>query len=245
MYCKSCGTEVTDDARFCPSCGAAMDVPTRPQPQAQPHVQYQEQYEPQMELEDGPARSSIVIAALAGIAFGLAVVVGAILVIRASSQTSRISVVVPIEVPGLDENGTRVPVEARRVDEDAAVEPVYAFLEPNGSGLYLESGSWDVKALGSPISSKGELYNVPSNVVHVVLDDAAIESGKTSETSEPLTFERIDPVDLTEDYIEQAKEFAQTDENCDPQRLEELVERARESLADASAANNTTFVDRS
>ena len=30
MYCKKCGAQIADDAKFCPSCGASVNGTTRP-----------------------------------------------------------------------------------------------------------------------------------------------------------------------------------------------------------------------
>ena len=48
MYCKSCGAQVNDDAKFCPSCGAQLEQPTYQQPE-EPENDYFYDEEPKQE----------------------------------------------------------------------------------------------------------------------------------------------------------------------------------------------------
>ena len=52
-FCKKCGTQLADEAIFCPNCGAAQ-TPAAPQPQPQPQVQPQQQVPQQQQPQFQP-----------------------------------------------------------------------------------------------------------------------------------------------------------------------------------------------
>lgn len=61
MYCKYCGAQLPDGAKFCPKCGGALtpvseapeaDTP-KPQPQPQPQ---QQAYTPEPEMDEEPKK---------------------------------------------------------------------------------------------------------------------------------------------------------------------------------------------
>lgn len=226
MFCGTCGMELHEGARFCASCGSPVDA-----------WQEQAQVQPQQPQGNGQpyasSRTNIVASALLGVLLGIAIMVVSVFALRSWSQSSQVAVVVPIEVPGLDEEGTRIPVKAVPADSEDDSEVVYGFVGSDGSGLSLRRGTWDVTAIGSPISSEGVIYDVPTTVVHIVLDDEAIESGKTEETTSPLTFEPIDVTALTDEQMDElvssAEEFARVDDERDTGLVDEVVQVAYDS----------------
>ena len=56
MYCKYCGAQLPDGAKFCPKCGGALTpVPEAPEadaPKPRPEPQPQPQPEPEVEVEE-------------------------------------------------------------------------------------------------------------------------------------------------------------------------------------------------
>lgn len=223
MYCDSCGKKLGQGARFCGSCGAVVEGVAsagdsrRPAPEAAP------------EPQPGPAsnRSRIAIAVVAGVAVGLALVAAILGIASLRHAQTTVAVTIPLEVPDLDEDGTRVPVEATGTDADGNEVEVRAYLSPDGTGLELPLGSYEVRALGSPFSAKGVVYKVPKAVVEVTLDEEAVESGQTQSVSEPLTFKKVSRAKTTDEQIDDALEWASADEALAEGRAQELADAAR------------------
>ena len=46
MFCPNCGSQLSDGAQFCGSCGYQLGGQSAPQPEAQPQYQQQPQYQP-------------------------------------------------------------------------------------------------------------------------------------------------------------------------------------------------------
>ena len=57
MFCRHCGKQIADDAKFCPSCGAQVAQPGQSAPQAEP-VQTPPQPEPQAEPVQTPPQAA-------------------------------------------------------------------------------------------------------------------------------------------------------------------------------------------
>ncbi len=176
----------------------------------------------------------VVIAALVGCTLGLVLVVGVLAFLRANERP-RIAVSIPLEAPGLDEEGTRVPVQVTGTSTYGDEVSQIAYLEPDGSGLLLAQGSYEIQALGSPIAADGTIYEVPQPTMEVILDEEAVASGRTTNTAEPLVFAPIDVSDLTDDQISAALEWAEADDGRDAQRAQGLADIARKSRKDATS----------
>ena len=234
VYCNACGNQLSDDARFCPRCGAPVaNQPIASDAGATP--------------PNNQSRMRVVVAALVGCTLGLALVVGVLTFLRANEHP-QIAVSIPLEVPGLDEEGTRVPVQATGTSAYGDEVSQVAYLEPDGSGLLLAQGSYEIQALGSPIASDGTIYEVAQPTMEVILDDEAVASGKTANTTEPLVFTPIDASDLTEDQIAAALEWAEADGGRDARKAQELADVARKSCeggAGKSADKPSTDSDKS
>lgn len=81
MFCKYCGAQVPDGAKFCPKCGATLtSAPQAPQPEAPKPPQFNydqgEQKKPGMSLKDvfagtkitvGVSKTKIIIAVVLGL----------------------------------------------------------------------------------------------------------------------------------------------------------------------------------
>ena len=251
MYCGSCGTELPDGARFCAKCGAAVNggpAPAQrpapmsaPAPAAMPNPVPQQV--PAQPVTQAPAPSQppadknrrILLFALAGAACLLALVLGVYFGIQSSAQTTVAQVIIPLEVPDLDEDGTHVPVKVTGKDEEGSKVSETAFLAPDGSGLSLPLGTYKVKPLASPISAEGDVYQVPDTTIEITLDSEAVEEGKTTTVSESLVFVAIDAADVTDEIIDEALKWAKKDDSIDADRAEELADKARAARDDAIA----------
>ena len=62
MYCKYCGAQLPDGAKFCPKCGGALtpvsEAPEAdaPKPRPEPQPQPQPQPEPEVKVEEEPKK---------------------------------------------------------------------------------------------------------------------------------------------------------------------------------------------
>lgn len=72
MYCKSCGTELHDDSKFCPYCGTATPVAAGPTPRAvAPHSHMAEPQKPRRRK----GRTALIVAGIAAVTAGAVVAV--------------------------------------------------------------------------------------------------------------------------------------------------------------------------
>lgn len=146
-------------------------------------------------------------------------------------QTSGIKVAVPLNIPSLDDRGSRIPVHVSGKTESGVEINEDAYISHDGNGLKLEVGTYEVRAAGSPISVDGVIYVVPDKSITITFVDGLVF---TQNTSEKLTFTEIAPQDMTLAQINAAYDWAAKDpERGD--RAGSLLEAARKRRAEAVA----------
>lgn len=136
------------------------------------------------------------------------------------------SVTLQITVPGLDANGSRVPVHVVGATiEDESVDATY-YIEADGTGLTLLSGEYTAQLAGSPISAEGALYALPGEEAKVSVSVSAAGVPEVTQQT-PWDLAELPKEQTTEEVIEQARLLVQ----ADPLRkdlADELANRARE-----------------
>ncbi|MDO4807827.1 MAG: hypothetical protein Q4A07_11340, partial [Coriobacteriales bacterium] len=142
-----------------------------------------------------------------------------------------LKVAIPVSVPGLDAKGSRIPVHVSGQTSSGVAVDEDAYIGHDGNGLLLEPGTYDVRAVGSPISADGVLYTIPDKSITVNFVDGLVF---TKNSSEKITLREISAEDTTIAQINAAYEWVTKDpERSD--RAEELLEAARNRRAEAVA----------
>ncbi len=220
MLCGRCGAWVKDGARFCGTCGAdlrAVGTVAETQPQQEAATTHQK----------------ALIAVLLGVLGVLVILVGVLVGMRVFSRNPQVSVVVPLEVPGLDNGGTHVPVEVEGTDQQGNAVKRIVYLLADGSGLSLAPGTYEVWAVGSPIADDGTIYSIPDVRIKVVLNDEAIEAGEAAPVPESLSYVPIEAGKVTDEQIEEALKWAHEDDSLDGTTADHLAEVTRENRTGA------------
>lgn len=129
----------------------------------------------------------------------------------------------PIWVPWLDAEGSRVPVMVRGTTVDGTKVDEVAYVEYDGSGLELSAGSYKVKVVGSPISSDGVIYETTDDTLRISVG----MRGEYTFSSTVLTLNPIEATEVTDGQIEEALEWAKGDEKV-AKRADDLAKAVRD-----------------
>lgn len=143
----------------------------------------------------------------------------------------------PIDAPGLDDEGSRIPLLVTGTRSDGSPFSEEQFVGADGLGLRLPAGTYTARVIETPITVGGYLYNVPTTEVRITVQDAQNSTVDTGGTSLEFTARGED--DVTSELIERAHAWILRDPQ--PKGLaEELATRARERyLGDQS--NQTAY----
>lgn len=146
-----------------------------------------------------------------------------------SLSDNRAAIQLPVYVPSLDAQGSRIPVGVSGELADGTSYEKDLYLSFDGSGIKLEPGSYTLHVQESPISSGGILYSIPDGSIDIEVG----EDGNVSyDTSVSLIFAERDALSVTDAQIDAAKKYIQKD----PERTQyagELAQRARQRREDA------------
>ena len=113
-----------------------------------------------------------------------------------------------IEAPGLDENGSGVPVHVEGTTVDGEKIDHYSFIDSEGYGLQLEPGSYEVTVVSSPIASDGTVYQPTEDVLHLEIGEG--ESGELEvPSSAAIRLESMPEKEITQEYLDEIFEWVE------------------------------------
>ena len=113
----------------------------------------------------------------------------------------------------LCEQGSKIPLTVSGTDLDGNALDQTAFVNWDGSGLSLMQGSYTVSVPASPIGSDGTLFSVPTDKLQITIagnensDDPDTASASV-DVAGSLVFNEIDGLDVTDDDIAAAYDYA-------------------------------------
>ena len=185
--------------------------------------------------------AALLVAVAVGIGLYVATRVGGLLP-GGSSQTSQVSdaqvgdteqtqytLELPLVIPGLDENGSRVPVRVKgATDTGVAIDGVM-FADMQTRCISLEPGSYQISIAASPISAEGWLYEVPTGEVQIVMSNSP-EGYRIDEGSDGYSLFNLSPLEENDIQVyERAVEYLK----LDPMRADRatsLIDAARRTF---------------
>lgn len=146
---------------------------------------------------------------------------------------------VRIDAPGYDMVDSKIPFHAVGHDMDGNVVDTVCFVGPDGTGIELPRGSYEIEVASSPLLDDAQFYEVP-DMRGAVEIPADTEDGVTIEVNHP-TFEFMfaNPADITDEQIDVAYDYA-IESGFDAGKADSyraaLVRKRDEALAVALAA---------
>jgi len=154
---------------------------------------------------------------------------------EAADSTPRAIVLFSTSCPGLDADGTRIPLVVRGTTAEGEAIDRVCYIEPDGTGLNVAAGTYELTVSASPISSSGTLYRLPASPISLAVGDPELALGIVS-VEDSLTLEPLSDGEYTEEGIAAAVECARGDE-ARANVVDDLAERARQHLSyDASSS---------
>ena len=249
MRCMKCGAENVENAKFCATCGASLDIAgapadTAPAPMEAPGVPVE------------PSRHRGRKAAIVALAVAVAAAGGGAgyyygvyrpnqekIMQDQALKTEKCGVRVAVSAAGWDtsEGASRLAlrVNGKTLAGDHVDRIMY--VDSAGKGLELHRGSYEITVAGSPIAADGTVYALPQTVAKVKIS-AKVKKGATVVTSSKHKFELtpVEALDVTDEMLASAKKYAEGDKgakkagyHCD---AETLVAAATKRRDDAVAA---------
>ena len=143
-----------------------------------------------------------------------------------------IEVTIPVNVEGLNEAGSRIPVQFEgTTSEGILIDGQHYYLSSDGTGVMMIPGTYALTVVASPISADGLLYHLPDAPLQVT----AHEDG-TCETSSPegLTLVPMEAADITDAHLRAAMQWI----SKDPKRSD-----LTDALADVARARRDKAVE--
>lgn len=246
MFCPQCGKEIRDDARFCPECGSNIEeVLSQTRDASAMQSQPQVPGGPLDNVERRKHRRRAVLiticvifaAVVAGVAFSA---IGASRAYTESRNPHPVTFIVDID--DYDDKSSRIPVQITGEDIDGNEVDKTIYLGYFGEvDVDLVKGTYHAKVVGSPITSKGKIYEVPDETLDFELSkDLAPEEEYITPASEAFKFVPVKADEVTDDEIEDAVNWARKDEfgTADVDALRDAAYKRR---ADAQAGIDVDF----
>ena len=227
MICKNCGSVLPDNATRCDVCG--LKVPRKSSGVAGQRL---------MMVGIGAAIGLVAVGAVAvpAILGGAATTSAAQSARVASDLVTQNELVVPVQVSGLDASGSRIAVHVKGMTSGGTSVDQSGYVNNEGKGLKLEQGMYEVTVVGSPISSSGVIYNLPSTGVSV---EVSAEGGSSYAMGSVLALTPIDAASVTDEQIEAARQWILNDPEHSA-TADQLAEAARQRRAAAQKAAEGT-----
>lgn len=146
--------------------------------------------------------------------------------VASSAEAQRFAVSpLPLAVPELDANGSRVPMLVLGTLEDGTSFCEVQYVEADGSGLSLPAGSFTVRVAATPVASSGAVYFVPD--FYMSLDVTSAEDASVSADQRAFELSVREGDAVSDDLVQNAWSFMK----ADPQRAaraDELAQAARD-----------------
>ena len=192
-------------------------------------------------------RRTAIIAAAVAVVLIVVVVAAAAWTSRANREASDAAqhadrhVTFALDAPDYDEaKDSPIPVRVSGTDLDGAqVDRVY-YITPKNATIGLQQGSYTASVVASPLLSEGTLYKVPEELIDVQIRDKDLSGGDLN-----WTFEKMEPLDITDEQLDSSYEYA-LDSGMQKDRADALydaVSSARQSALDEQAADQQAAAD--
>lgn len=203
MKCPRCKCEVNDQYAFCPQCRYEF-TKTEDDPIIDDSNQGQRK------------RKELHLAVAAIVAIVVFTILAIIAIIRitdnpSSSDAETWEIVLPISAPGLDEDGSRIPLHITGTTSEGTRFDENLYANPDGSGVSLELGTYSISAAGSPIAADGTIYHIPTSTIDITLNESAASELEAHTASSSMDFVQKDPAQVTDDDIRQAESLVAAD----------------------------------
>lgn len=230
MNCRNCGSMLPDDAVKCDVCG--VKVPKKRTGVAVQRLKM---------VGVGAGIGLVIVGAFAVPAFmrSASAASGAQGARIASDLVTHNEIVVPVQASGLDASGSRIAVHVKGLTSGGTSVEKDGYVDNEGKGLALEQGMYEVTAVGSPISSSGVMYNLPTSGVSV---EVTAEGGSSYAMSASLALTSIEAASVTDEQIEAARQWILKDPDRAP-LADQLAEAARQRRAAAQKAADSAKND--
>lgn len=238
MYCGKCGEQITEAQEYCGKCGAPVAVESAGAASAS-----------QLVADAGIAsakksRRPIYIAVCIGVLV-IAACIALFFWFQADQEDKRVHSMhaVTVELPdmGIDQGGTTIPIAVTGEDADGAFIDETAFLSTGTSPIELMQGSYTVAFPSCVMTAAGDLYTPPTATFEIIVpDDLANGEAFTQvvDASDGLVFTKVEPIDVTDEQIQQAFDYLMRDPEMEAQaeELRQLVVAKREEAIEAKRA---------
>jgi hypothetical protein len=132
---------------------------------------------------------------------------------RVTQSTHPVTFVVSI--PDYDKESSRIPVHLTGMDINGDAVDRTIYLAHSGVDVELLKGRYHAEVVGSPISSTGMIYEIPTSTINFTLgEDLDPDEGYSMPSSLALVFTPIDDQNMTDQKIEDALSWARKDEEA-------------------------------
>lgn len=202
MYCTNCGTELRDDANFCPNCG--WSVPQKSKGRGGTTGNLPNSIAPSNVSAVGTApaehgrarhRATRIRVAVACVLLASLAVAGSLFYMRSAasvggnSDTSQSDektsltpqpVTVTINAPGYSASATRIPLHITGTDLEGAKVDATEYVGIDDANIQLNPGTYQIGVLASPILEDGSIYQVPDDPIELSVPDPSDNESDTS-----------------------------------------------------------------
>lgn len=243
MICPECGKEVRDDARYCPECGAYIEgtpdhmtdsFDNPPVPGGRPDETTRKRRR----------RRALIIGAIVAAAIMVAGIgISIMSVTRAfNAINDPHPVTFTVDIKYYDEHGSRIPIEITGKDSTGNEIKETVYLGYIGEeDCDLKTGSYHARVLGSPITAKGRIYEIPDQTFDFeVPNNLKPGEGYAVKSGDAFKFEPVKASEMTDEQIEDAVEWARKDEDLDVD-VDALEKAAYKRREDAKAGIDVDF----
>ncbi len=135
-----------------------------------------------------------------------------------------------VDIPGLDENGSRVPVHVVGTETDGESLNEHAYIDYEGYGLILPSGTYDVTLDSSPIAADGTLYNTADITLNIEVPEPENPNDDVEYVVDETAAIKLEPLSedqWTQELLDGVAEWQNKDEELSAKN-DELIKAAQQ-----------------